>query len=79
MTIAYGIKDKNKEMAETTVQVALWCVQYRPGLRPLMSVVVKMLEGLMEIPKRPDPFQHLTEGKGTALLVLESDLYDCCF
>ena len=60
LTIICGIDEKNKEMAERMIEVALWCVQYRPESRPLMSVVVMMLEGSMEIPKPPNPFEHLT-------------------
>ncbi|KAM1761384.1 hypothetical protein ACFX12_004152 [Malus domestica] len=40
-----GIEEKDKERAKGMVKVALWCVQYMPEARPLMSVVVKMLEG----------------------------------
>ena len=38
--------------------VALWCVQYWPEERPLMSVVVKMLEGGVEIPMPKNLFRH---------------------
>ncbi|MCI21753.1 G-type lectin S-receptor-like serine/threonine protein kinase SD2-5-like [Trifolium medium] len=48
------------------VKVALWCVQYKQELRPVMSVVVKMLEGSLEIPKTFNPFQHLTDGTSFA-------------
>ena len=41
------------------MKVAFWCVQYRPESKPLMSVVVKMLEGAVEIPTPLNPFQHL--------------------
>ncbi|KAJ1393064.1 putative G-type lectin S-receptor-like serine/threonine-protein [Sesbania bispinosa] len=44
------------------VKVALCCVQYRPESRPIMSVVVKMLEGSVEIPKPLNPFQYLMDG-----------------
>jgi serine/threonine protein kinase len=55
-----GIEEKDREAAERMVKVAMWCVQYRPELRPLMSVVVKMLEGEIEIPRPSiNPFQHL--------------------
>ncbi|KAL0013267.1 hypothetical protein SO802_000336 [Lithocarpus litseifolius] len=33
-------------------------MEYRPESRPLMSVVVKMLEGAVEIPTPFNPFQH---------------------
>ncbi|XP_045792594.1 G-type lectin S-receptor-like serine/threonine-protein kinase At1g34300 [Trifolium pratense] len=60
--IVCGIEKKNREIAERMVKVALWCVQYRPELRPIMSVVVKMLEGALEIPKTFNPFQYLMDG-----------------
>ncbi|CAL5328559.1 unnamed protein product [Camellia sinensis] len=55
-----NIKDKeDKEKAGRVVVVALWCVQYLPEERPLMSVVVKMLEGGVELPMPRNPFRHL--------------------
>ncbi|PRQ37319.1 putative protein kinase RLK-Pelle-RLCK-Os family [Rosa chinensis] len=55
-----GIEEKDREAAERMLKVAIWCVQYRSELRPLMSVVVKMLEGEFEIPRPSiNPFQHL--------------------
>ncbi|XP_057434296.1 G-type lectin S-receptor-like serine/threonine-protein kinase At5g24080 isoform X2 [Lotus japonicus] len=62
LMIACGIEEKNKEIAERIVKVALSCVQYRPEARPIMSVVVKMLEGSDEIPKPLNPFQHFMDG-----------------
>ncbi|EOY31856.1 Kinase [Theobroma cacao] len=53
------IDDINRETTERMVKTALWCVQYRPEQRPLMSMVVKMLEGAMEIPAPSNPFAHL--------------------
>ncbi|GAV59569.1 Pkinase domain-containing protein, partial [Cephalotus follicularis] len=55
----HGIEEKDREKAERMAKVALWCVQYSPEARPLMSTVVKMLEGGMEIPQPPNPFEHL--------------------
>ncbi|XP_028773685.1 G-type lectin S-receptor-like serine/threonine-protein kinase At1g34300 [Neltuma alba] len=57
-----GIEEENKDMAERMVKIALWCVQYKPELRPMMSVVVKMLEGSEEIPEPVNPFQHFMDG-----------------
>lgn len=54
-----GIEEKDREKAQRMVMVALWCVQYSPFDRPLMSNVVKMLEGDMEIRTPPFPFQNL--------------------
>jgi hypothetical protein len=48
------------------IKVALWCVQYRPELRPMMSDVVKMLEGALEVPKTFNPFQFLMDGTNFA-------------
>ncbi|KAF5200315.1 hypothetical protein FRX31_010097 [Thalictrum thalictroides] len=60
--VVCGIEDKDKEIAERMVKVALWCVQYRPDSRPWMSLVLKMLEGGVDIPTPPNPFQHLVIG-----------------
>ncbi|KDP35367.1 hypothetical protein JCGZ_10351 [Jatropha curcas] len=54
-----GMEENSKEILERMVKVAFWCVQYRPELRPLMSVVVKMLEGLIEIPTPSNPFPQV--------------------
>ncbi|KAE8695482.1 Kinase [Hibiscus syriacus] len=53
------IDEKNQETMDRTIKTALWCVQYRPELRPSMSMVVKMLEGAVEIPSPSNPFGHL--------------------
>ncbi|RYR13947.1 hypothetical protein Ahy_B04g070677 isoform A [Arachis hypogaea] len=53
--------EKHKEMVERMIKVALWCVQYRPESRPMMSAVVKMLEGSEEIPQPLNPFQYLMD------------------
>ncbi|KAK7290041.1 hypothetical protein RIF29_04162 [Crotalaria pallida] len=65
LIVACGIEEKNKDVAERMVKVALSCVQYRPELRPMMSVVVKMLEGSTEIPDPLNPFQHMMDGNFT--------------
>ncbi|OEL21761.1 hypothetical protein BAE44_0017223 [Dichanthelium oligosanthes] len=44
---------------ERMCKVAFWCVQQQPEARPPMGVVVKMLEGEMEIAPPVNPFQHL--------------------
>ncbi|WJX28146.1 non-specific serine/threonine protein kinase [Trifolium repens] len=64
--IVCGIEEKNREIAERMIKVALWCVQYRPELRPMMSDVVKMLEGALEVPKTFNPFQYLMDGTNFA-------------
>ncbi|XP_027338650.1 LEAF RUST 10 DISEASE-RESISTANCE LOCUS RECEPTOR-LIKE PROTEIN KINASE-like 2.2 [Abrus precatorius] len=58
-----GIEERDKEKAERMLKVALWCVQYLPDDRPLMSTVVKMLEGEIEISPPPPPFQNLVSNK----------------
>ncbi|XP_042521226.1 rust resistance kinase Lr10-like [Macadamia integrifolia] len=52
-------EEEDKGQAERLCLVALWCVQYSPDARPLMSTVVKMLEGGVEIVPPPNPFQYL--------------------
>ncbi|XP_062188597.1 G-type lectin S-receptor-like serine/threonine-protein kinase At1g34300 isoform X1 [Phragmites australis] len=48
-----------KETVERMCKVAFWCVQQQPEARPPMGVVVKMLEGEMDIAPPANPFQHL--------------------
>ncbi|MFS7935987.1 putative protein kinase RLK-Pelle-RLCK-Os family [Helianthus anomalus] len=62
LMIDCGIEEKDQEAAERMVKVALCCVQYRPETRPVMSIVVKMLEGALEIPEPLNPFSHLFTG-----------------
>jgi serine/threonine protein kinase len=62
LLVACGIQERNLEIVERMVKVALSCVQYKPESRPKMSVVVKMLEGLVEISKPLNPFQHMIGG-----------------
>lgn len=64
-----GIEESDNEKAERMCMVALWCVQYSPEARPLMSKVVKMLEGGIEITPPPNPFEHL-ESNGVPTLAL---------
>ncbi|XP_027941778.1 G-type lectin S-receptor-like serine/threonine-protein kinase SD2-5 [Vigna unguiculata] len=45
--------DENDERVETAVKVALWCIQEDMSLRPCMSKVVQMLEGLCTVSKPP--------------------------
>lgn len=58
------------------IKIALWCVQYRPELRPIMSVVVKMLEGSLEVPEPGNPFQHLMGAVTFAHPVQDSQTYN---
>ncbi|KAM3714607.1 hypothetical protein ACJW31_01G346400 [Castanea mollissima] len=59
LTIVCGIDEKYRMTAERMMKVAFWCVQHRPESRPMMSSVVKMLEGAVEIPTSLNPFQHM--------------------
>ncbi|KAI8014069.1 LEAF RUST 10 DISEASE-RESISTANCE LOCUS RECEPTOR-LIKE PROTEIN KINASE-like 2.1 [Camellia lanceoleosa] len=59
MTLLCGIEEDNREKAERMAMVALWCVQDSPQERPPMSVVVKMLEGEVEVKPPPKPFHYL--------------------
>lgn len=61
LTIVCGVEENRREISERMVKIALWCVQYRPESRPVMSVVVKMLEGAVEIPTPLCPFQHMLD------------------
>ncbi|KAL5699180.1 non-specific serine/threonine protein kinase [Ranunculus cassubicifolius] len=63
-----GVEEKDIEMTDRTVMVALWCVQYRPESRPCMSLVVKMLEGGVDIQNPINPFPHLVMGSPTSLI-----------
>ncbi|CAN6196838.1 unnamed protein product [Urochloa humidicola] len=49
----------DKEIMERMCKVAFWCVQQLPEARPPMGMVVKMLEGEMEIAPPVNPFPHL--------------------
>ncbi|KAG4387838.1 hypothetical protein AAZX31_09G053700 [Glycine max] len=66
LIIACGIEEKNREITERMVDVALSFVQYRPDSRPIMSDVVKMLEGSVEIPKPLNPYQPFMDGNFTS-------------
>ncbi|MED6134508.1 hypothetical protein PIB30_037646 [Stylosanthes scabra] len=55
------LEEEHEVMGERMVKVGLWCVQYRPESRPMMSAVVKMLEGYEEIPEPSNPFQYLMD------------------
>ncbi|PWA57608.1 serine-threonine/tyrosine-protein kinase catalytic domain-containing protein [Artemisia annua] len=59
-----GIEKNDQEVVERMLKVALCCVQYRPETRPVMSIVVKMLEGALEVPDPLNPFSHLISGVG---------------
>jgi serine/threonine protein kinase len=55
-----GVDDPDKlQTVERMCKVAFWCVQQQPEVRPPMGLVVKMLEGEMDIAPPANPFQHL--------------------
>ncbi|TVU41096.1 hypothetical protein EJB05_14590, partial [Eragrostis curvula] len=56
---AGDVAAQQKEMVERMYKVAFWCVQEMPEARPPIGVVVKMLEGEMDIAPPVNPFQHL--------------------
>ncbi|XVF86457.1 hypothetical protein PTKIN_Ptkin18bG0041800 [Pterospermum kingtungense] len=45
--------NENDERFVTAVKVALWCIQEEMRLRPPMTKVVQMLEGLCDVPQPP--------------------------
>ncbi|PKI46384.1 hypothetical protein CRG98_033222 [Punica granatum] len=52
-------REKDRVEAERMLRVALLCIQYSPEVRPLMSTVVKMLEGDVDLPLPVYPFEYL--------------------
>ncbi|XVF69713.1 hypothetical protein PTKIN_Ptkin11bG0104300 [Pterospermum kingtungense] len=47
---------------ERFVQVAIWCIQEDPSLRPTMRTVTQMLEGVVEVPIPPCPCPYAITG-----------------
>ncbi|KAI3691051.1 hypothetical protein L2E82_49265 [Cichorium intybus] len=45
--------DENDDRVKVAIQVALWCIQDDMNLRPPMTKVVQMLEGLCPVPAPP--------------------------
>nr|XP_043622548.1 dual specificity protein kinase zak2-like [Erigeron canadensis] len=66
LMIACQIAKEDEEVAERMIKVALCCVQYKPEARPLMSIVVQMLEGTLQVPEPPNPFTHIISGDSEA-------------
>ncbi|KAI7752316.1 hypothetical protein M8C21_015062 [Ambrosia artemisiifolia] len=64
LMIVCGIEEDDQKVVERMVKVAFCCVKYRPESRPIMSTVVKMLEGALEVPEPLNPFSHLFSGVG---------------
>uniref|UniRef100_A0ACD5XMB3 Uncharacterized protein n=1 Tax=Avena sativa TaxID=4498 RepID=A0ACD5XMB3_AVESA len=55
--VARGLRYLHEECQQKIV--AFWCVQQQPEARPPMGLVVKMLEGEMDIAPPANPFLHL--------------------
>ncbi|KAJ4845527.1 hypothetical protein Tsubulata_013050 [Turnera subulata] len=51
--------DEKDERVITAIKVALWCIQDEMQLRPPMTKVVQLLEGLCEVPDPPTPIQSV--------------------
>jgi hypothetical protein len=65
VVVAPGDDDDLQQRTETVermCKVAFWCMQRQPDARPPMGVVVKMLEGDMDITPPPNPFTDLVWG-----------------
>ncbi|XP_015583300.2 LEAF RUST 10 DISEASE-RESISTANCE LOCUS RECEPTOR-LIKE PROTEIN KINASE-like 2.4 [Ricinus communis] len=72
-----GIEGKDKEKAEKMCSVGFLCIQDSPDARPLMSDVVKMLEGGVEIQHPPqNPFQYLESAAQNLALNSDSSIED---
>ncbi|XP_050208366.1 G-type lectin S-receptor-like serine/threonine-protein kinase LECRK1 [Mercurialis annua] len=53
--LVVGEEATDEKILEKMVQVALWCIQEEPPLRPSMKSVVLMLEGIADISNPPCP------------------------
>ncbi|KAM0026116.1 putative protein kinase RLK-Pelle-RLCK-Os family [Helianthus debilis subsp. tardiflorus] len=62
LMVVCAIEEKDEQVVERMLKVALCCVQYRPDARPVMSIVVKMLEGALEVPEPLNPFSYMFSG-----------------
>ncbi|GJX30933.1 G-type lectin S-receptor-like serine/threonine-protein kinase [Tanacetum coccineum] len=62
LMIVCAVEENDQKVVEQMLKVALCCVQYRPETRPVMSIVVKMLEGALEVPEPLNPFAYLYSG-----------------
>ncbi|KAJ0780484.1 putative protein kinase RLK-Pelle-RLCK-Os family [Helianthus annuus] len=62
LMVVCAIEEKDEQVVERMLKVALCCVQYRPDTRPVMSIVVKMLEGALEVPEPLNPFSYMFAG-----------------
>lgn len=73
--------DENDERLSTAIKVALLCIQDEMHLRPAMTKVVQMLEGLSAVPSPPVTSQissHSSFFKWSSREGTSSGLTDCC-
>ncbi|OIV98809.1 hypothetical protein TanjilG_25055 [Lupinus angustifolius] len=63
-------QEVDMEQVGRAIQASFWCIQEQPSQRPMMSRVVQMLEGVMEIEKPPAP-KSVMEGpvSGTSTFI----------
>ncbi|KAF9668981.1 hypothetical protein SADUNF_Sadunf14G0060000 [Salix dunnii] len=73
------------EEAQRVALVAIWCIQDNEEMRPAMGMVVKMLEGVVEVTTPPPPklLQALVSGESYHGVQIDSDKGvciggDCC-
>lgn len=73
--VAYNIEE-----AERLAMVAIWCIQDEEEMRPAMGMVVKMLEGVVEVGVPPPPklIQALVAGDSYRGVRLESGASGGC-
>ncbi|XVE52209.1 hypothetical protein DITRI_Ditri02bG0104600 [Diplodiscus trichospermus] len=77
--------DENDERFVSAIKVALWCIQQEMRLRPPMTKVVQMLEGLCDVPQPPitsfpgvpghSDFLRCDEGTPSGQIEYNSDAY----
>lgn len=65
----------NVDEAERVALVAIWCIQDSEEIRPTMGMVVKMLEGVVEVTTPPPPrlIQALVSGESYHGIRMDSD------
>lgn len=70
----------NAEEAERLAMVAIWCIQDEEQMRPAMGMVVKMLEGVVDvvIPPSPKLIQALVAGDSYRGVRMESGVSGGC-
>ncbi|XP_031384647.1 G-type lectin S-receptor-like serine/threonine-protein kinase SD2-5 [Punica granatum] len=74
--------DGNDKRVITSIRVALWCIQEEMFLRPSMTKVVQMLEGLCDVPEPPISIPSSSRPKssgGECTLVEHSDTNSTAF